>query len=225
MVLLRCQISHTPATIAGGLGNEVEVKYGGVNAPNLYLCTVLIQNDSSRDLASVVINMTYKDGTIFLSGGGAVIGSNQSLPLTSEFVETNNQFLSLPEAKRPNSPEQAYINAHRDFVLPVFNRGSRAQFAFTVHGLTSVEPILSISSDHLGAKLVLQPPLKLFWGESNDRAAVVGLLTGIFVLVALPYLVSPGWGVSWTMFFVGATGTVVGAVLLKFWRALTKMLS
>src|SRR5688500_18026479 len=61
MVVLRCQISHTPATNSAGLGDQVEVKYAGVTAPHLYLCSVFVENDSSRDLANVVLNMLYSD--------------------------------------------------------------------------------------------------------------------------------------------------------------------
>jgi hypothetical protein len=225
MVLLRCQITHTPVTNSVGLSDQVEVKYGGVVAPNLYLCTVLIQNDSAHDLDHVILNMAYKDGTIFLSGGGAIVGSNQGLSLTSEFLERNNRFLTIPEKERADSPEQAVLNAQRDFIVPVFNRGARAQFAFTVHGLTGVVPTLTVTCDHLGAKLVQQPPLQLFLGEPNDRAALIGFGAGIVLLMALPYFIHHSWRVSWLMFFVGATGILNGALLLKSWRGLLRMLS
>lgn len=224
MILLRCQIVHTPAANSAGLGAEFEVKYGGQSAPNLFLCSVTIQNDSSKDLAGVVVNLAYKDGTIFLTGGGSIIGSTKFLPLTAEYLEQFARALALPTQEEQSSATLV-LNTRRDYLLPVFNRGARAQFAFTVHGVSSATPNLSVGCDHVGVRFVLQPPRQLFWGEPNARAAFTGLAAGIGLLLLLPHVVGSSWSVSWWMFFIGATTIVIGALLLKGWRLLTRVLS
>jgi hypothetical protein len=77
----------------------------------------------------------------------------------------------------------------------------------------------------LGARLVLQPPRQLFWGEPNNRAALIGFAAGLVMLVLLPYVVEHSWRVSWLMFLVGATAILIGALLLKALRALLRVLS
>jgi hypothetical protein len=224
MAVLRCQISHTPAANTAGVMGDVKVQYGGIDAPNLYTCSVVVENDSSKDLSSVVLNLSYTDGTIFLSGGGAILGSTQFVPLAQSYLDRSVAFYSLAEEHR-NVEEQRWLSAHRDYGVPVLNRGSRVQFFFTVHGLTGVAPKLTVSTDHLGVRLVLQAPRQLFMGEPNGRAIAVGLFACIVALLLLPTFIAPSWLVAWVMFWLGALVLVIGATLLKLGRGILRLLS
>lgn len=224
MTILRCQIAHTPATNTAGVLGDVKIQYGGVDAPNLYTCSITIENDSSRDLSSVTLNLAYTDGTIFLGGGGAVIGSTQLLPMAPSYFERLTANYALDATAR--SPEESsWLSSHRDFLIPVLNRGARVQFFFTVHGLTGATPALTASTDHLGARLVLQPPRQLFMGEPNARALSVGLFTCLIALLLLPTFTAPSWTVAWIMFWLGAIVLLIGALMLKLGRTVTRLLS
>ena len=226
MVVLRCQVIHAPVANAPGMiGHELEVKYLGVVAPNLFQCNVTLENDSNTDLTGVVLNMAYKDGTVFVSGGGAIEGSNQFLPLTQAFMDASARLTALPEKDRVQSVDWQYTSSRRDFVIPVLNRMARATFFFTVHGLSASLPKLSVTTDHVGVRLVDQPPRQLFWGVPNDRGALLGFLTGVVLLIVLPRLLVASWTLSWVLFLFGALALPLGALMIKGWRLLVRVMS
>lgn len=226
MVTLRCEVSHVAvANVPGMIGSEVEVRYRGVTAPNLFQCTIVVENDSTTDLKDVVLNMAYKDGTIYVSGGGAIDGSNQVLLLTPAFVEANNLSMALSEEERNQRPEWHYTSTRRDFVIPTLNRRMRARFLFTVHGATAALPELTLSCDHLGVRLLLQAPRQLVLGVPTNQAAITGVVAGGLLLWLAPSFVNSAWQLTWAFFIAASAAQMLGVLLIRSLRGALRLLS
>lgn len=226
MVRLRCEVTHVPVTnTPATIGTQVEVRYLGVSTPYLFQCSVVVENDSTTDLENITLNLAYKDGTIFISGGGAVDASNQTLPLLAAFVEAYSRSSALSDEERPTSPEWQYTSTHRDFLIPVLNRGARARFLFTVHGVSAGLPQLTASCDHVGVRLIMQAPRQLFLGVPTNSAALWGLAAGALLLWAATDMLTASWRLTWTFFLAGATAQLVGALLIRASRLLVRALS
>ena len=134
MVTVRWSVIHETLAAGGDspvLG-RVEILHNGKPVGNLIQwCKVEIENESgSRDLSDVVVRLQYDPGTAFLSGGGALEGSNQALPIAPSFAAEIDRFLAIPEADQKEMTTDFYCR--REYLIPVLNRRAKANALFLV---------------------------------------------------------------------------------------------
>jgi len=212
-------VSGTDATLG-----HVEVKLNGQAVNNLYLVTIDLGNETSQDLSDVELQVGFRDGTVFLSGGGGVQGSLRSVPFAEDFAQTVAQYLALPPDQQTEAALQQ-LSTNRIFRIPVLNRGDMANFAFLVDAPHGIYPELQVSTQHRGVKLRRLPPKPQVFGVRQDLAGWTGLAVGLAAMVALATTQGVGLGLILLAVLVGSFGQLLGATIIRAWRLVIRLLS
>mgnify|MGYP003656234771 CR=1 FL=1 len=203
---------------------NVEVMYNGRQASNLYMANVEISNESHKDLVDVEVQIGFRDGTTFLSGGGIISGSLSNLSFAPGFQRELQKYLDLPEnEKTPEMIEPLIKN--RFFNIPVLNRGATASFTFLVEEIEGIFPQPVVSIQHEGVKLSERPALPLTFGVRNDVAALVGLIASLLLFWGLAgYFDQKVWLIL-SGVFLGGVAAHFGAFLVRLFKAVVTILT
>ena len=195
---------------------KVELLYNGSPAQNLHMVYVQVQNASSRDLASVRVNVTANEKTIVLRSAGTLRGGDLAFPFADDYAKAIKASVdgTLTEQDRLMWLPRSH------FVIPVLNRGAIADFKLLVARFDYATPSVAVTVEHQGVKILHQPPAKEIWGVREGQATFVGIAAGLGSgYLALHYGIPPAWlvAIAW---FLGAAGQHVGAAVVRCWRAL-----
>jgi hypothetical protein len=212
-------ISASDATLG-----TVEVTHNGQLARNLYLVSVQIANDSTRDFADFEVQIGFRDGTEFLSGVGMIQGSLRILPLAPDFGQSIVDYLALPPGQRTEAARMPLVR-NRIFTLPVLNRSEVANFAFLVDAPHGVFPDLQVFTQHEGARLRARPARPQIFGVRQDLAGWAGLAVALLTMGAAAVATRSPVGIVITAVLVGSFGQVLGAAVVRLWRLILQMLS
>jgi hypothetical protein len=203
---------------------NVEVMYNGRQASNLYMASVEISNESHKDLVDVEVQIGFRDGTTFLSGGGLIAGSLSNLSFTPTFQSQLQEYLELPEDDRTPEMVEPLIK-NRFFNIPVLNRGSAASFAFLVEEVEGVIPQPVVSIQHEGVKLSERPALPLTFGVRNDIAALVGLVASLLLFWGLAVYFDQKVWLILSGVILGGVAAHFGAALVRLFKAVVNILT
>jgi len=226
LVPLRWSANHQ---LVAGAGTDatlgtVEVRHNNVVVNHLQLVSVQLENASSIDQKDLTIQFSYVNGPRFLGGGGSLRGSLAALPWGDAFQENIDALLAL-NPDEVNEEYITYFNTRRDLKIPVLNRGTVADFVFLIDVPEGCVPELLASCDHVGVRLVHEPPRQILWGVPVNQALAVGLFVGIALAVVLPVFGAAGTALSLAAFGVGAFVTIIGVLVVKLGRLLVRLLS
>lgn len=194
---------------------KIEILYDGQPTRNLHLATVQLQNASSRDLANVRIDAAVDAGSSILRSSGQLRGSLQYFPFAPEYGGILDEAM-----KRQLTPaEIAFWSKRSDFVIPVLNRAVVADFRFLIVRGDYALPQLTLGCEHVGVRLTHQPLAAETWGVRQQQAQLVGLIaTGGIAAGAAWFHIAP-WGIAAVSWAVGLCAILIGAVLVRGWRA------
>lgn len=217
ITVLRYNVLHQNLALTGNdpRFGSIEVLHNKMPVTSLYLSTVTISNDSSRDITDLTIEAQSDDSSIILLAYGINKSSLKHIYFTDKYSK------SLTDAK----PE--YIDAvlrYRDFVIPVLNRGSIVELSLLITNTTVPhQPFVAVTCDHPGVKMRFQPapPQKLF-NESQSLSALIGIL----VTVAVCYLIIDFKlhfsTAVWYSFILGLFSATIGAFVIKLLKLLRR---
>jgi len=208
-------VKHSFLGISGEdkLYGSVSLLYNQTPVQNLYISTMVIRNESQRDLTDVELNVYGAKEDIFLVSYGIKSNSVKPINYADEFTE-----LMKSSSQR--------ITNQRDYLVPVFNRRETIEISCLITNSVGAQPLLGLTCDHKGIKVVYKTePQSLFWGESQALCAWWGLLiSGIFLFPAIYYLKS-GITIGIISFLLGAFLIIPGAVLVKIAKKVSNIFS
>ncbi len=203
---------------------NVEVLYNGRQASNLYMARVVLSNESHRDLIDVEVQIGFRDGTTFLSGGGSIDGSLSSLQFAPAFRQQLQEYLDLPDDEQTHLLVEPLIK-NRFFVIPVLNRSTSVSFAFLVEEPEGAFPQPIVSIQHEGVKLSERAALPLIFGIRSDIAALVGLAAALMLFWGLAGYFDQKLWLMMTGVVLGGTAAHFGAALVRLFKAVVKILT
>jgi hypothetical protein len=150
-----------------------------------FISTVEVENDSNSDLVNVDLNLTVVAGSQIYIARGGIEGSANRLPFAEPYAsEFHRLIASLPTAEEePQIP--ALLFERRDFRVPVFNRRSKVKIELLSQANAGQRPTLHLSCDHPGVRVVFSRPRAMLLGVPVGQAALIGVIFGVFTVVAL----------------------------------------
>ncbi len=221
MVTVRWSVTYETLAAGGDspMWGRIDILHNNQPVGNLLQwCRVEIENESgSRDLLNVVVRLEYEDGTAFLSGGAALEGNNQPLPLAPTFTAEVDRFLATPEADR--KPNDFY--RRREYLIPVLNRGAKVIALFLVIP-KAFNPPLRVYCNHLSVRFKHQPERPMTFGVVQKQASLTGLSVGCLAAVAISMSLTNVWIAVFVALFVGAYGQLFGVAVIRGWRWLVR---
>ena len=212
---------HYPVAESADAPNlgRLEVRWNDTPVHNVKFCVVEFENESGRDFTSVAVQFWYEDETLFL-GHGEVVGTAQLLPWTPEYA-TLLQRLQVPLAQQSPDDIKAAMS-RREFVMPIFNRGTQLRFNFLVSVQPDRLPLLNAACDHLGVRMYQRPAKQMLLGVVRDHAAWAGLLVGLALAIVIGVWIDTVWLAALLAFLLGSFSLLLGVPLVKYWQWLTK---
>jgi len=227
MTSLRWEVQHqnVATSIEYALFGRVQVLYNDKPVTNLRLCTVQLENESSRDLTDVEVTLAYSDGTNFLSGGGALQGAANWLPFTNRYNDVFTRAFKPNANLNLSNTDVDYVRTRREYRIPVLNRGSRVNFYFLVVPSPTSGPKLQLTCVHPGVRLQERPQQAMLLGVPRNQAAVVGLIIALALTLWVPSTLSNPWAIASTAFLFGTFGSLFGVLAIKTYRRLARLLT
>lgn len=199
---------------------QVDVLYNGQPVTNLYLANVQLQNESNSDLQDVVVNLACLDGSRVLISEGRLAGSLQTLPFTAFFDQALTDAIETPaQAIWP------YLNTRRDYQIPVLNRGAVVSFILLLTRDDALQPEVQLACDHMGVRVVHQPPVWALWGIPMKHGVVTGLILGLALVLLLSRLISSPVLAGLSAWSIGVLSSLIGVGILRTWRWLVRLIA
>lgn len=197
---------------------------------NVMTCSLQIANDSNKDVTNLLLDIGFSDGTIILGEKGSVNAAPGNTVFHSdEFTRAATAILQIPEEDRPQNPEFNRLIPYRQYRIPVLNRYSVCDLELTVQRQPdmTMQRDIYVSCNHEGLQLVPErnPIIQLYKiiGVPYKKAVIAGLVVGVLIASALAWWSPNASGVA-IAFIAGASAAVLGALVLKCWRAAINIL-
>ena len=222
LAAFRWTAMHTHIAVSGDHPHfgKVEVLWNGSPTKNLHFCTIELENESSRDFSDVEIRIVYADGSQ-IYGEGQLSGTTQFMPWTKRYVAEVDA-LTKAEAHKAD-PAVHNALARREYVIPVFNRGTRFFITYLVNSPVEA-PYVNVTLDHVGVRAYQRPQRpNMLYGVWQTYAAVVGLLAALIITVVTSLLTRRIWLVATITFTVAAVGSLLGAGIIRAWRWIVRV--
>lgn len=153
----------------------------------LYLSTIELTNQSTRDFESVIIR-AFTNNTSLLTEKTHVLETTRVLEWTEEYKRK----VAVPVGSKPTDTQNDLYWHNREYVIPTMNRGQTIRFEFLNAAESEEQPAIWLDVLHKGVKCKFRPEQDQFAGVSQPTAARVGILIGlIFVALMLIYVSNP----------------------------------
>jgi len=192
---------------------SVQITWNGEQVPNLYLSTLELRNESSRDLQNVCVK-AYSGDTLLLSEFPQLVG-------TTQFVKYNPEYekkISVIAGEKPTQQQRDIYGQGREYMIPVLNRGQIIRFQYLNISKSERQPSIWLDIVHPGVVLKFRNPQNQIFGVPQPKAALTGVLLGLLLATLLyaycPYI----WIIAFGSLFFGFIAQVPGAFVIRAFR-------
>jgi hypothetical protein len=193
---------------------SVRVMWNNNLVANLYSSTVELINHSLKDFENVVVKI-YTSDTILLTERTEIVGTSHIVRWTDEYVNS----VRVPAGQQPTDLQREIHGSSRDFLVPTMNRGQVVRFHFLNAAKSQNQPTLWLDVLHKGVRHKFRVPQNQFLGVPQPRAAMVGVLVGILLLVLLVTTTESVLVAAGTALLYGFVAQLPGALAIRAWRA------
>ena len=202
----------------------VRITWQDRDVRNLYLCTIELENLSSRDYEDIQFRVYSANDTLLLNERTEVVGS----PYIVSWEDSFKERMRTEEGEKATKSQSEEYTHNRYYTLPVLNRGQRVIFSFlcTKPG-DDIEPNVSISTPSKGVKLKRLPAphitIRPIWGVPIFRAIIRALILAVFVVFLCGIFIDNIWAASILSMAFGLTGQIFGAALYRLEKLFRNM--
>lgn len=209
-------VNHTRVGVSAEdpiLFGSVAVSWNGNSIPNLYLSTLEMKNESMNDYENVVVQ-AYTNDTKLLTEQTQLLDT----PNILEWSEKYRKQLHVETGQEPSESQWETYNGQREYIIPILNRGQSIKLTYLNSAKGTESPTIWLSVAQKGVKLKFRPPQNQILGVPQPRAAFVGVIIGIAVLITLALTVSKSWIVATIAMAYGFVAQLPGAYAVKMLR-------
>lgn len=186
---------------------------------NLYLCTIQVENTSSRDYENIQFKVYSGQETMLLNQRTEVVDTPYIIP----WEENYQNRIHVPDGQKATQEQRDEYNHNREYSLSVLNRGQTLRLSYLcTNPNNDNEPGIYISTPSKGVRLKRQklPYLVLnpIFGVPIPVAIVRALIISVLVVIGTGLWVENIWLAASICMFIGLTGQVFGAIAYKVER-------
>ena len=207
--------SRVGITTDDAVFGKVEASWNGNKIQNLYISNIELANESMNDYENVVVQV-YTSDTHLLSESTQVANGPDILEWTDKYKKK----VSVPPNTQPTAAQSGIYFGQREYSIPVFNRGQTVRLTYLNSATTAKVPTIWVAVAIKGVKLKFRVPQPLVLGVPRPRAASVGIVVCLAVVVALLFTPTPYWLVALVALALGLFAQVPGAYAVRVWRKL-----
>lgn len=210
-------VTHNRVGVAAedAIFGSVAVSWNGNPVQNLYLSTIEMKNESMNDYENVVISAYTNDSRLMTEQTQLL-----DTPNIIEWSEKYKNQMHVGTNGEPSEKQWAIYNGQREYIIPIFNRGQSIKITYLNSAKTNAMPSIWLSVAQKGVKLKFQSPQNQILGVPQNQAALVGVVLGFVVLVALAIFVTEPWVAATAALTYGLVAQLPGAYAIKAIRRL-----
>lgn len=201
------------------LFGNVSVTWNNNPVDHLFLSTIDLKNESLNDYENVVIQ-TYTNDTKLLTEATQIIGT----PAALLWTEAYKRKVQLEQGKEPTENQLNIYRGQREYLIPVFNRGQQVRITYLNAANSNETPSIWLSAILKGVKVKFQIPQAQIYGVPRPKAAIVGVILGLVLLVPLVNFVSNSWAIALASLAYGYLVVLPGVYLIKGYRKIREVI-
>jgi|TARA_B100000315_G_scaffold181369_1_gene170246 hypothetical protein len=192
---------------------SVKVTWNDNPIARLYLSTVELINESTKDFESVYVRVFTND-TLLLTQRTELSDTTRALDFTEEY----KQELFVPEGNQPTDPQLELYRRRRDYLIPTMNRGQKVKFELLNAAKTKEQPTIWLEILQKGINCKYRIAHQLFIGVPQPTAALVGSAIGFVVIGFILFYINNIWLAGILSYAVGMTVLIPGAYAVRIFR-------
>lgn len=195
----------------------IDILYNKNPVPNLYNALITLSNDSNRDLKEMELNVFCDKKTMILRDLGIKVDSPNPLPFTDKYERM------LIDGK---PEDRNYLYQRRDYIISVLNRGDKLEISLWMINSQNRQPVIAVRCEHPGVKVkyLQKPPYELF-GEPLQYCVLVGWIIVLLLCIPIIILIKNITIAVILVVIMGLFASMIGWVIIKFYKSLIKLLS
>jgi len=192
---------------------SVKVTWNDNPVARLYLSTVELINESTKDFESIKVRV-YTNNSLLLTQRAELSGTTRNLDFTEEY----KQEILVPEGEQPTDPQLELYRRRRDYIIPTMNRGQKVRFELLNAAKTEEEPTIWLEILQKGINCKFRIAHQQFMGVPQPTAALVGSAVGFVAIVVILLYTNNLWVAGILSYIIGLTVLVPGAYTIKTYR-------
>ncbi len=216
-------VSHDRVALSAedALFGNVQVTWHGTPVVNLYMSTVEIRNDTTRDFADLTFRV-YTGDTLLLTEKADIPGSVYLPSYTPAFARS----IEVAPGQQPTDQQFNTFRHNREYAVRVLNRGQRVVLRYlTSMPVATSSPSVWVDIAHPGVTIVFRPSLPAIHGVAVKLALPIGLLVCMATIVLVGSMVHNIWMAACLAMFVGLIAQSIGALAYRGARSLWRLMA
>ncbi len=203
-------------TIDDSRFGSLKLLYNDKPIKNLYMSTILLSNESNRDLSDLELNIICDSNSAILISYGKNRASLNELLFTDKYN-------AVLVNRKPEDLE--FIFKRRDYKLPVLNRGDKVDVTLLTTNNKGIQPVITISCDYPGVKMKYAVVLSELFGESQRQSALLGIIVALLLCIPIIMLIPSKIISVLITLFISIFASLIGVMLIKFYKWGIRILS
>lgn len=192
---------------------SVKVTWNDNPIARLYLSTIELVNDSTKDYESISVRV-FTNNTLLLTQRTELVDTTRNLDFTEEYENE----IFVPDGEAPTDHQYELYRRRRDYLVPTMNRGQKVRFEFLNAAKTEEEPAIWLEILEKGVKCKIRVAHQLFMGVPQPTAALVGSVVGLVAILMIVLYTKNIWLAGFLSYFIGLVVLVPGAYTIKLFR-------
>ena len=192
---------------------SVKITWNDAPAYRLYLSTIELTNQSTRDFESIIVR-AFTNNTRLLKEKTSVVE-------TTRIVEYSDQYLKKIAVAKGARPTEAQVNLYyhqKEYIIPTMNRGQTIRFEFLNEPESEGQPEIWLDVLHKGVRCKFRPLQNQFMGESQPTATLVGNMLGMLALGIILIFAENTLTAAILSYIIGVTIVLPGIYAIKVHR-------
>lgn len=200
---------------------RVAVSWNGNPILNLFLSRLELKNESMNDYENVVIRV-YTSDTLLLSEQTQILDSPNILEWSADYKKQ----VHIESGQEPTEQQRAIYHGQREYIIPIMNRGQSVRLTYlnSAKVQSNETPKIWLSIFQKGVKLKFRNFQNQIFGVPQPRAAFVGVIIGVAVVIALVLSVQNNWVVAISALAYGLIAQIPGAYTIKFLQRIREII-
>ncbi len=200
---------------------NVRVTWQGNEVRNLFVCTAVLENSTSRDYSDLKVKIFTGNETLLLTQYVELVGTTFTPGFTDEF----KRLIEVPNGQQPTDQQLNTYHHNREFAIPTFNRGQKLLTRFLVTAPNSTQgPAIWMDALHTGLNLKYAPNHNEILGVSVKITVPFAIAISLLTLALSIFLTSEVWVASGLCTFVGLFAQHIAAVIYRAIKPVYKAL-
>jgi hypothetical protein len=206
------RVEKLGSTTEDPIFGSMAVSWSGKPLRNLYMASVEIENESTRDFENIPLKVFVAQETFLLNERAAVVNAPYAILWTPEYIA----LIAVKPGGNPTAQQEQTYYHNREYRVPVLNRGQILHFNYLcTRPNDDIQPEVYVDTQIKGARLRRQNRSNMLYGVPVQIALIRGLIIALVIAVICGTAVHNVWIAIAISMLVGLSSQLLGIAEYK----------